>query len=234
MLKGESAKKKVIWTILFLMVVTALSSGTFATARVSLSELERVPAAIGGVRGERAAFGQAEFPPQEVVVAEVRHLEAALPFLSDQEIPVYVVRERCFLPGFGWLAGCTLPGQKAVYLFASPQYRSYTYRVKNGVARPERYAPYLAAYTVAHEFGHILRYELVSEKALQQYLSLRGVTQTKEDEWTSNAEEIFAEDFRWLFGSEKARQVPYLCSARPPGEREKELLLKLLSGAASL
>jgi hypothetical protein len=57
MLKGESATKKVIWTILFLMVVTALSSGTFATARVSLSELERVPAAISGVRGERAAFG---------------------------------------------------------------------------------------------------------------------------------------------------------------------------------
>ncbi|MGQ9513093.1 hypothetical protein, partial [Thermodesulfitimonas sp.] len=111
------------------------------TARVSLSELEQVPTSIGGVRGERAAFGQAEFPPQEAVVAEVRHLEAALPFLSAQEIPVYVVRERCFLPGFGWLAGCTLPGQKAVYLFASPRYRSYIYRVKNGVARPERYAP---------------------------------------------------------------------------------------------
>uniref|UniRef100_A0A7C1FFT4 Uncharacterized protein n=1 Tax=Ammonifex degensii TaxID=42838 RepID=A0A7C1FFT4_9THEO len=220
--------KNMGWALCLLLAVTVIYSSSLAYAGVNLTELERMPAAVPGLRAETALYGPAELPPQDVIVEEVRHLETKLPFLAAQEIPVYLVRERCFLPGVGWLAGCTFPGEKAVYLFASPQYRSYTYRVKNGVARLKRYAPYLAAYTVAHEFGHILRYQLVSEEELNQYLTLRGTNQTREDEWASNAEEIFAEDFRWLFGSEKARQVPYLSSVKPPGEKERELLLKLL------
>ena len=227
--KGKS-KGKVAWVILLVVVLTGICSAGTATARVSFSELNAIPACIGGVVPESCAYGEAELPPAEAVAAEVQHLERTLPVVAALEIPVYTVRQRCSLPGLGMLAGCTLPGENAIYLFASPQYTTYTVRTEKGVARVRRFAPYLAAYTVAHEFGHILRYQLVSDQELREYLKLRGADKADEGKWSCDPEEIFAEDFRWLFGSENARQVPYLCGVAPPEEKEKAFLLKALAG----
>lgn len=41
-------------------------------------------------------------------------------------------------------------------------------------------------------------------------------------------EEIFAEDFRWLFGTEKANQVEYRPSCPEPGDRGKTWILEKL------
>lgn len=233
-MRRTNRRRKVACVLLFFIWLITLCGNSGASTQANLTILESVPTCIRGVTTEKAVGGPAELPPAAAITAEMRHLETTLPLLATMEIPIYIVRKRCLLPGFGWLAGCTIPGEKAVYLFASPQYKSYTYRVKNGTTQLEPFAPYLAAYTVAHEIGHILRYELISEQTLKRYLALRGVTQTEPTDWGNNAEEIFAEDFRWLFGSETARQVPYLCYLQPPGEKEKTFFLKLLGEAALL
>ncbi|MEW6447728.1 MAG: hypothetical protein AB1426_06535 [Bacillota bacterium] len=219
---------KVAWGILLTLLLSCISSNT-ALAQVTFHELSTVPGYIGGVTLEDCTHVDAEIPPQAAVAAEVRHLEETLPSLAGLDVPVYTVRQRCILPGFGMLAGCTLSGKKAVYLFASPRYCSYTIDSAGGVPRMEPFGPYLAAYTVAHEFGHVVRYQLVNDRTLQEYLKLRGV-KANENQWSCHPEEVFAEDFRWLFGSENARHVPYLCSIKPPGEKEKQFILAVLTG----
>jgi hypothetical protein len=222
--------KKVAWGVVLALALASVFRAGGAGAQVSFGELNAVPACIGGVQTQNCAYGQAELPPAEAVAAEVRHLETVLPAVAALDISVYTVRQRCSLPSLGMLAGCTLPGQNKVYLFASPRYASYTVGVRKGEANVERFAPYLAAYAVAHEFGHVVRYQLVDDRTLQEYLKLRGAAEAGGDRWTCHPEEIFAEDFRWLFGSEKARHIPYLCGIAPPGEKEKAFLLEVLAG----
>lgn len=71
---------------------------------------------------------------------------------------------------------------------------------------------YVAAYTVTHEFGHTYQYHFMPEddsESWYQYLNLRGIYQ--DPAYTSTAEhmfrpkEVFAEDFRYLFGGDEAR-----------------------------
>lgn len=223
----KKISRRVTWGVLLMQLLMSIYANT-AVARVTFCDLNSAPANISGVILEKCAYGDAELPPQEAVAAEVRHLEGSFPPVAGLDVPVYTVRQRCSLPGFGMLAGCTIPNGNAVYLFASPRYSAYTVRVTNGVARTERFGPYLAAYTVAHEFGHVVRYQLVDDRTLQEYLKLRGV-QATDKQWSCHPEEIFAEDFRWLFGSEEARHIPYLCSTDPPGEKEKQFFLKILA-----
>lgn len=222
--------KRVAWGVVLALVLVSMFGTGGAGAQVSFGELNAVPAWIGGVQTQDCAYGQAELPPVEAVAAEVRHLETVLPAVAALDIPVYTVRQRCSLPGLGMLAGCTLPGQNKVYLFASPRYASYTVGVRKGKANVERFAPYLAAYVIAHEFGHVVRYQLVDDQTLQEYLKLRGTADAGGNGWSCHPEEIFAEDFRWLFGSEKARHIPYLCGIAPPGEKERAFLLEVLAG----
>jgi len=219
---------RVVWCILIALLLACLPSQD-AGAQVTLATLESAPDFTAyGAALENCAYGAAELPPQAAVAAEIRHLEQLLPAAASLQATVYIVTQRCSLPGLGMLAGCTLPNRKTVYLFASPRYSAYTVRVTGGTARTERFAPCLAAYTVAHELGHLLRYQLLTPQELGAYLAFRGATKTTRRLWARHPEEIFAEDFRWLFGSEAARHIPYLCDVRPPGEKEKAYLLKLL------
>jgi len=70
----------------------------------------------------------------------------------------------------------------------------------------------VAAYTVTHEFGHTYQHRYMpddDEESWSRYLTLRGIYQ--DPDFTSSADhryrpkEIFAEDFRYLFGGEEAR-----------------------------
>lgn len=70
----------------------------------------------------------------------------------------------------------------------------------------------VAAHTVTHEFGHTYQYHFMPDEDTEswyQYLTLRGIYQ--DPLYTSTAEhmyrpkEVFAEDFRYMFGGEAAR-----------------------------
>lgn len=102
-----------------------------------------------------------------------------------------------------------------------------TRRVK--VARTASAAPYLSAYVAAHEVGHLVRFGFLSESDLREYLRLRGLENMERKScFRDDPEEVFAEDFRWLFGTEKANQVEYEPSCPEPGKKEKRWILKKL------
>lgn len=84
---------------------------------------------------------------------------------------------------------------------------------------------YLSAYATAHELGHLIRFGFLSEADLQEYVRLRGLKGTERKNRYDNPEELFAEDFRWLFGSEAANRVEYRPSYPKPGEKEREWIL---------
>ena len=105
-------------------------------------------------------------------------------------------------------------------------WRWETRRVK--VARTVSAAPYLSAYVAAHEIGHLVRFGFLSESDVREYLKLRGLEGAERKSRFDDPEELFAEDFRWLFGTEKANQVEYRPSCPEPGEKEKAWILERL------
>lgn len=90
-------------------------------------------------------------------------------------------------------------------------------------------APYRAAAVAAHEIGHLVQFFLLGDAGLTEYMRLRGIV-SGSGTWEADPREIFAEDFRWLFGSEDARALPYCVKAPEPGIKEKEWLLRKLYG----
>jgi len=72
--------------------------------------------------------------------------------------------------------------------------------------------PYVAASMVAHEFGHTYQHHYMPDddtESWYQYLTLRGIYQdlayTNTAEHMFRPKEVFAEDFRYLFGGDEAR-----------------------------
>jgi hypothetical protein len=95
-------------------------------------------------------------------------------------------------------------------------------------ARTALASPYLSAYVAAHEVGHVVRFGFFSDSDLREYLKLRGLEGAERKSRFDDPEEIFAEDFRWLFGTERANQVEYRPSCPEPGDREKTWILEKL------
>jgi hypothetical protein len=224
---------KVLKTVLQAVLMTAFlmtAGGSRAYARVEISRIDAAPPVLYGLQTEACAHGDAETPPQTAVEAEINHLEDLFPRLGNLDINVNIVRQRGNYPGIGMLAGCTAVDGSAVYLFASTRYVSRTVRWPKTSPNTQYFGTYLASYAVAHELGHAVRCKLVPGRSLLDYLKFRSNGKAGSTGWANDPEEIFAEDFRWLFGSRTARQIPYLCSLKPPGEKEKKFLMQILAG----
>jgi len=107
------------------------------------------------------------------------------------------------------------------------------------------WTPELAAYVIVHEIGHVLQHQLmphVSGRSWDLYLALRGLEDG--DVFHENADhddrpsEIFAEDFRMMFGGALARAVPFMAHEQlphPTAVRSLEPFMKnlLLGGTHS-
>lgn len=114
------------------------------------------------------------------------------------------------------LSGYAFGHAVEVYILPYPRYYPLTSSANGhriflspGVFEVDRYE---TAYTVTHEFGHTYQHHFMPEEDAEswyRYLSLRGIFQ--DPAYTSSAEhmfrpkEVFAEDFRYLFGSDDAR-----------------------------
>ena len=66
-----------------------------------------------------------------------------------------------------------------------------------------------------HELGHLLDFRLMKEETWKEYLKLRGLTDAFRynnagNVYENRPQEIFAEDFRLLFGGDMARKIPHL------------------------
>lgn len=97
------------------------------------------------------------------------------------------------------------------------------------ILRPaEPAVPCYVAATVTHEMGHLVRFRFFSPDEFQQYLRMRNWRQE------IDPEELFAEDFRWLFGSKLAKfgsklakEVPFQASGVTlPKEAERRFMVK--------
>jgi len=94
-----------------------------------------------------------------------------------------------------------------------------------------------ASSAIVHEIGHLVRHLYVTDSELQTYMGMRGVTNTPlMDGVTSLWEELFAEDFRTLFGDGHAQvpQYDFYNTISRPNEQDKEFIEQCISsnGAA--
>jgi hypothetical protein len=114
------------------------------------------------------------------------------------------------------VAGGRIDHTVEIYILPYPRYYPLTSSASGnriflspGVFEVSRY---VAAHTVTHEFGHTYQYHFMPDadtESWYRYLTLRGIYQ--DPLYTSAAphmfrpKEIFAEDFRYLFGGDEAR-----------------------------
>ena len=136
--------------------------------------------------------------PKDAVINEVYQLENKLPVLRKVDWTVNIFNKSVETE-FGEMGGMSIPGE--------------TYIV--GTDEPE-----LTQALVSHELSHLVQFE---------YIDLAEYDRTTDKEGYYNQPiEIFAEDFRWLFGSPGAKIIPYRPSLGPPGDKEKEWILNRL------
>jgi hypothetical protein len=108
--------------------------------------------------------------------------------------------------------GCEL----VVYILPYPRYGLLRSTASGNriFLSPGVYEPssYFTAYTVTHEFGHVFQFTYAPDDGSgrwETYLRIRGINDderyTDSSEHRNRPREIFAEDFRYLFGGEDAR-----------------------------
>lgn len=93
---------------------------------------------------------------------------------------------------------------------------------------------------VIHELGHAFMYKTMgctyedhmTNEKLQEYIKLRGIpnSYTSKSQWKKRPAEIFAEDFRYLFGDKNHKSLEFKTfdSDNAPSEEIKEFMLGLI------
>ena len=88
---------------------------------------------------------------------------------------------------------------------------------------------------IVHEIGHMIRHRFITDAELQTYMAMRGVQNEVLDNGITNLyEELFAEDFRTLFGDAHAQvpQYDFYQTIPLPNAQDKEFILSCINGAA--
>jgi hypothetical protein len=143
----------------------------------------------------------------DVAVYEINYLQNKFEVLERVNWSVYAISKQCKdktnknpISGIG--------GNGEVYLFMYP-----------GITKE------YVSNTVTHELGHTIENEFLNIFSLHGYFKMRDDGETHTG-YYDNARELFAEDFRYLFGSERAKNaVDYRPTYPMPGEKEKEWIL---------
>lgn len=136
------------------------------------------------------------------VVKEVYFVESKIPFVSDANISIVnqICSENSELIG-GYAFG------ESIYVFATS-------------------LESMPQCVVSHELGHFVRFKMITDSELTDYFKLRKPKGGSS--YFDSPEELFAEDFRWLFGSENNRKISYGPNYELPGPTEKYWILKKL------
>jgi len=120
--------------------------------------------------------------------------------------------------------------------------RAYPSHIVYG-ARKEKPTKESIGALIVHEIGHALCYKFVDPcytdfketDKFKEYREIRGIPEYWRDKshfWSRRPSEVWAEDFRYLFGPDYARQEEFLhygsVELDPPGKEIRELMLSLL------
>lgn len=153
-------------------------------------------------------------------VSENAYLKHSFPAFNKQDFNLFVVSQTAFCGAFE--QGDTVYGTNNAYLFT----------IKN-VFFSNRIPS-----VVAHELGHEVRFMYLNTEELNQYIKQRGVTDAEQEYFTTMFpnqimnEEVFAEDFRQLFGGPNAQTTIYYDTVPPPTNADRQWILDHVSSAS--
>lgn len=200
--------------IIFLLIITfTFTSPSYAD--ITIQEIENVP--LSDYYVLVPAKYENESTDKIAVVEEVRQLQKVLSQKKYKWI-VNIVKQRATILTDGLIikSGTQVYGaagwDKNAYIFSYPV-----------ISSSER--GYFDAHVIAHEIGHLVRFDFISIPDLWEYVGLRKDGNEHYTSSFDNPEELFAEDFRWLFGSEKVREEYYKPTYPEPGEKERQWIL---------
>jgi len=200
-------------------------------AAIQLQTLPGLPYAVNN--GNFVAWnaeGQLDLPSTAAVNEEITHLSTMVPGVSRQNWTVSIVDTGCQFPGTGDIGGLAVKRSNGdIFIFAHKSYNSRSIRT---IADPQNpymtkkvaYRDAVARFVTAHEMGHLVRFYLIPDDQFKSYLASRG--------WKAeygNDEELFAEDFRFLFGSQEANIIGHRFAGKGislPGPAEREFILR--------
>ncbi len=158
-----------------------------------------------------------QYIPLNEVVSEVVYLENSYPAFKTNDFNLYVINQTVSNQD----NGLTL-SKDCAYLFA---YLAIWPRIAD-----LNFTPAL----VAHELGHEVRFTYLTTDELDQYIAQRGITDAERayfHKYYPNEninEEVFAEDFRQLFGGPYAQVTIYYDNIPAPTEQDRQWILEHL------
>lgn len=158
----------------------------------------------------KADYMTSRIPDREVpTVEQVEKAIGEIMFpLDSLDMPIFIVpyQLRLWSVGYGW-------GQA---------YHGRTYPTHIVIGNLPKNS--LDAW-LTHEMGHAVQYSLSGE-IYMEYQRLRGIENWSDTgQYEKRPREIFAEDFRVLFGNEQARQAEYFPKIAMPGEDVRKWFL---------
>lgn len=190
-------------------------------ADITIQEVESAP--FGWYHTYTPIKGESEIPDKTAVTDEIYHLNR---FLEQKTFKwtVNIVKQRAVIKENG-----TLKSGTGIYGAAGRDGNAYIFSYPVLATGNDRgyFSKLFDANVVAHEVGHMVRFEFISESALQEYVELRKDGKEYSD-YVDLPEELFAEDFRWLFSSKKSRKEYYKPYHLKPGEKERKWILEKL------
>jgi|GEM_PF-6120056 len=190
---------------------------------MEVAEIEKMPEVnFYGIDYQFIEASADEAISKDTVLNEVYWLQESLPILQRVNYSIHIVNEKCIRDSTTTILGLSDLDNMEIYMFATPDDM-----IDNKCAN---YIKMVATeHTAAHEIGHLLRHDILSDEALLNYYKMRGGGIEGLDSLTE-PDEVFAEDFAYLFGSPNAFPVNFgniLFEA--PGEKEKEWIANNLT-----
>jgi hypothetical protein len=155
------------------------------------------------------------------IVNEAVYLENSFPAFKKNDYNLYIVNQTVSNGDIGFALY-----QNCAFLFAYPATWSG--------ASDLLFTPAV----VAHELGHCVRKRYLTDEELDQYIAQRGIT---DDERTyfhkyfpneNMNEEVFAEDFRQLFGGPNAHFTLYYDNIPPPTNVDRQWILAYVNSVS--
>ncbi len=140
---------------------------------------------------------ESQYPNIDIVQNEVYRLSNIIPILNIEEWNLYIVKKRCYFNN-DYLNGVTFKDNSNMYIFSN----WWGLGSEKGTLE----------HVVEHELFHSLRFRHVSDGELQEYMQLKERKDPDEFQqggYYDNSDEVFAEDGKWLFGTDNARNAVY-------------------------
>ncbi|MEW6182176.1 MAG: hypothetical protein AB1500_03230 [Bacillota bacterium] len=167
---------------------------------------------------------------EQAAVSEMRHLAGILPEVAQENWRISLSGPRRRSEDGSMITGISFPARGKAVIYSpcggmlGPVFALVPSRGRALILKPEEpLIPCSVAATISHEIGHLVRFRFFTQKDFDDYLRLRNYKPG------TDPEELFAEDFRWLFGSETGRQIPYQTNKIiQPGSTERRVILKTL------